>query len=722
MNLRLIKKSFVRQHDQSDCGIACLMSIINFYGGKEKTEKLREISGTTKKGTTLLGLYQAAEQVGLNAEGLETNIEYLKNIKNPVILHVITENQHQHFIVCHGYRDNKFIVSNPAKGTEEYTSEIIDSIWRSRALLTTNPGRNFIKREQTRSKKIKWIKELIKDDINILSATLLLGIVISILGIVMAVFSQKLIDDILPDFKREKLIIGLVLVTFLLFIRAGLSFIHHFFGIKQCRDFNLRIIDFFYSNLLRLPVTFFDNRKTGDMVARLNDTSIIQQTIAYIINSLVINFLVLIVSGIVISIYSVTAGIICLLSLPVFLLTAYIFHDKIVAGQQNVMEAYSRNESNYINSIQGIEIIKSTNNEFFFSDINKLVYGIYQSTIYKLGKININLGFATDTIGLIFSVTLLTVNSFMVLNKSISVGTLIAVTGISSSMFTAIAALAFANLQLQGARIAFDRMFEFTGLKSEYDLKAENNKTQLKAISKLSLHNISFRFPGRKELFKKISFNIKQGEMITLFGESGCGKTTIVNIIQKYYYPETGKYLINNIDSNEFSVVHLRKHISIVPQITKFFNGTVMENICLENTDSEAKNFVIFCRKYGFDKYFKEFPQDYATILGEDGVNISGGQQQLVSFARALYRNPQVLLLDEPTSSMDRETESFILKVLAEYRNYGMIIMVTHKIIPAKESDRIYIITKSGIEQVGSHKELISAKNIYSCSYNGLVL
>lgn len=721
MDLKVIKKSFVRQHDQSDCGVACLRSIINYFGGEEKEERLRELSGTTRNGTRLLGLYQASGQIGLITEGLEADIEYLKRITNPVILHITTENNLKHYVVCHGFRDNRFIIVNPAVGVEEYTREKLEAIWKSKALLTVIPGKNFNNKKQTRNKKIKWIKELIKDDIDILSVTLILGIAVSILGIAMAVFSQRLVDDILPGGKKEKLIIGLILVTVLLLIRSGLSFIHRFFSIKQSRDFNLRIIDFFYSNLLRLPKTFFDNRKTGDLVARLNDTAVIRQTIAYIINTLLINVLVLLVSGTVIFIYSFTAGLITFSSLPVFLIMAYIFHDKIVSGQRNVMECHSRNESNYINSIQGIEIIKNTNNEALFSDINKLIYGFFQNAIFRLGKININLGYLIDITCVVFIITLLTVNSFMVINNSMTAGTLIAISGISSAMFPAIAALAFSNIHLQGARIAFDRMFEFAGLKKEYNLKTESCKINQDRISSLSFNNISYRFPGRKQLFKNISFTARYGEMITLFGHSGCGKTTILNLIQKFYYPGKGTYLINNINASKISVPDLRNRIAVVPQEAMFFCGTVVDNICLENQNNEIDDIEKFCKRFGFDKYFEQFPLGYNTPLGEDGINISGGQQQLVSIARALYRNPQVLLLDEPSSNMDREMESFFINLMGALKKESIIIVVTHKISTAKESDRIYVIDEGEIKQTGSHRDLLSLDNKYSMAYNEIV-
>ncbi len=720
MDYKAIRKSFVRQRTQSDCGIACLMSVIKYFGGRSKYEKLIELSGTTNQGTTLLGLCNAAIRYGLVAQGLQADIQFLHKITDPVILHINTKDRYNHFIVCYGYNSNKYIISNPASGIEEYSYDEINKMWQSKALLKLYPCENFVREKETRSQKIIWLKKLIKEDINILAVSVFLGIIISMLGIAIAVFSKKLIDDILPESRRNELIVGLILVTLLLFIRAGLSYIHRFFAIKQGRNFNLRITDRFYSSLLRLPMVFFNNRLTGDFVARLNDTKTIQQTISYIINYLIVNFFIVAVSGILIFIYSLSSGIIAFSALPVYFFIARLFHKRIVTGQKAVMEAHSENESNYINTLHNIEIIKSMNREDFFSAINKLVYGFYQQTIFKLGKINVKLGFLTDFTGVIFTIILLSVNSFMVLNKVSTVGVLTAVLGLASSMLPAAASLAFANLQLQGALIAFDRMFEFVGLKGEYSTDTRNI-APLQRISTLTFRNLSFRFPGRKQLLTDISFSISKGEMIALFGESGCGKTTIINLIQRYYFPEGGKYLINNTDTGNIPIRDLRDQIAVLPQTLKFFNGTVIENICLNNNEKEIHNAIMFCKRYGFERYFMQLLQGYATSLRENGSDISGGQQQLIAFARALYRNPQVLLLDEPTSSMDRDMEGFTHNILKNFKKHSIILLVTHKISSAKLSDRIYIVNNGRIEKTGTHQQLISSENIYSMSYNTVV-
>lgn len=206
-----------------------------------------------------------------------------------------------------------------------------------------------------------------------------------------------------------------------------------------------------------------------------------------------------------------------------------------------------------------------------------------------------------------------------------------------------------------------------------------------------------------------------KGEIVALLGESGSGKSTLLQILQKFYDYERGKIIINqNVDWNKISHQAWRSHIGVVPQEIKIFSGSLLDNICLGDTQKEAEDIVLFCREYGFDRYFEEFPQNYLTILGEEGVNISGGQKQLVALARALYQKPQLLLLDEATSAMDNKMEQFVLDLLNKIKVEASIIIATHRLRPAKQADRIYIIENGRIQHEGAPAELIIGKNFYS--------
>jgi ABC-type bacteriocin/lantibiotic exporter with double-glycine peptidase domain len=721
MEKKLIDKTFTKQLDQSDCGVACLLSVLKHHGGNKSLENLREISGTSKQGTTLLGLYQAAQKLGFKAEGYEGNFEYLQKIEHPVILHVVIDKRLQHYVVCYGFNNGKYIIGDPGKGILEYTEPELSEIWQTKSLLELLPSEKIEQASEIKKGKWDWFRSLLREDVGLLTIIFVVSLVVAILGMVMSVFSQKLIDDILPNGNTEKLVISLVLVAILLIARGGIGYIAGFFGITQGKGFNNRLIGRFFNSLLHLPKSFFDNRRTGELVERMNDTSRIQNTITAVVGDLLKNFLLVIIGEVVLFIYSPTLGMLSLAAFPLFGLISWRYHKRIVTGQQELMAANAHKSGNYVNSIQGIDAIKGGNKEEQFSKLNKLIYGIYQDKIFNLGKVGISLQLMAEIASVFITITLVSVGSWMVIKENLTIGSLMAILGISSSIFPAIVSLSFANITLQGAKVAFDRMYEFSSIPPEFEEELENGKAKLTDISKVSVKNISFRFPGRKQLLKGVSLQVSKGEIIALLGESGCGKTTFLNILQRFYTPEEGEILVNEHKINEISIPAWRKQIGIVPQEVNMFNGTLIENICLGATQEEIQKCVDFCMQTGFHQFFMDFPQNYGTLLGEQGINISGGQKQLVGLARALWSKPKFLILDEPTSAMDRNTENFVLNLLDKLKTDICIILVTHRIKIARFSDRIYILENGQIHSNGKHEELMGSNNLYSNSFRELV-
>ena len=214
-------------------------------------------------------------------------------------------------------------------------------------------------------------------------------------------------------------------------------------------------------------------------------------------------------------------------------------------------------------------------------------------------------------------------------------------------------------------------------------------------------------------MLKNISFEVHKGEIIALTGESGQGKSTIMQLLQKFYSPEAGNISLNHLPLQDVNTIDYRKLVGVVPQDIMVFSGTVIDNICFETTEEEALRVIEFCKQHGFDQYFSNFPQGYGTVLGEGGVSLSGGQKQLLALARCLYTNPQLLLLDEPTSAMDANTEQFVLDVLQQVKERSGIVIISHKDSLTQLADRVYAL-QAGVSSVKFEKQ--AQKNIYNNS------
>lgn len=616
--IKHINKTFTLQQDQADCGVACLLSIIKFYEGSAHLEKLRELSGTTTQGTTMLGLYQCAHKLGFVAEGCETDFETLKTLTSPCILYVTLDGNRQHYVVYYGLHQSglfvnagtKFLIGDPATGFVELTQTELDKIWQSKILLTLKPTVNFIKAKTIKKNQKIWFLNLLRDDFPILIISIFLGIVIAVLSLSTAIFSQKLIDTILPKYQGQKLAIGLVLLLLLLLIKTGLGFLRQHFLLLQSRDFNTRIASNFYEDLLRLPKSFFDHRKTGDMIARMNDTMRVQKSIAYIAGSFFIDFLVLVISAIFLFIYSWQIASIALLSIPFMAIIVAKFHQPIMHGQQQVMAAYAKNESNYVDTIQNISTIKEANKEAFFTQITKKMYAFFQEKDFSLGKTGNQFGIVTEILPTVLMAGIIAIAAFMVLSKQLSIGQMIAIMGISGGLIPAVARLALTNLQIQEAKIALKRMYEFVSVKPEYVHNLVSDLADETPIfQSLEVKEIAFRFPGRKLILENVTLKVSKGEIIALLGESGCGKSTTLQILQKFYEADSGEILVNNCPWDKIIIPQWRNIIATVPQEIKIFNGTLLYNITLDDKMLAIDELHQLCVTYGFDKYFLDLPK-----------------------------------------------------------------------------------------------------------------
>lgn len=708
-----IKKNSVLQHDSSDCGAACLVSVIRYYGGNSTIEKIRKLSGTTQSGTSMLGLYQAANQCGLDATGYEASLKDIIDYGNVLILHVTLEEKLEHYILSFGYEEGRFIVWDPAKGLTELSETELEKIWTSKKCLGLIPNNSFKLEEEEKKGKREWILKAIKPEKDLLIISVVIGVLISALGLVMAIFTQKLIDKILPSREIKVLIMASVLVLILLSSRIILSAIRQFFLLTQGKSFSTRIVDDFYRSLLFLPKSFFDTRKIGDFVARLNDTLRIQRVIAEVIGTYIIDILILCITLIMLFYYSVISGILSLIFLPVFYLIVYKWRKRIISSQHALMSGYALSESNFISSLKGIMEIKSMNWQNDFSQKNKTVYSEFQERAFSLGKIKLKLSLLTGLTGSAYIIIVLIYASIQVMGSKMTQGELMAILSLSSTLLPSILNLALIGIPLSEAKVALNRMFEFTQIRPEDD---ENIKLcSTFNIDKITLENISFRFPGQKLLIENLSLNVERGKIVSLVGESGCGKSTLASIILRFYSPESGRVILNNnIDCVGIDIKKWRSRIGIIPQEIHIFNGTILQNLLAELTESKINEMISTISGFGLGSFIDSFPSGLMTLVGEEGINLSGGQKQLLAFIRVLINKPDILIIDEGTSNMDRGTESMIMGLITKLKSDMGILLISHRINMIKNlSDYIYVIDGKVITNEGTHNDLMKNDNLY---------
>ncbi len=698
--LRQLRKNFTLQHDQCDCGIACLQNIARFYECETSLEYLRDQSGTGISGATMLGLCQAAEKAGFIAEGVVAeNFENIAEVELPCILHLTIDGRLMHYVIYYppgavteNIKDH-FVIGDPGKGIVIYTKAELEKAWVSKACLLLNPTPQLEMRIRNEKQKWLWLWRVIKENVGLLYAAALLGLVIALLNMSTAVFSQQLVDKILPAGNREKVFIGIALFLFLLLVKSGLTYLRQSLLLKQGIQFNQRLVTSFFGLLLHQEKPFFDNRKTGDLTTRLNDTLRIQQTITYMAGDMVLQLLLVIVTVTFSFFYYWKIGLLCLVLVPLIFGLVYLFRHQVIERQRSVMATHAANESNYIDTIRAIAAIKNLNRQNAFLHRAAHFFSRFQEAVTKLGKVKMKFGFIIDQVAAFFLTAIILWSAVLVLQQHIRVGEMLAILQMSMLLFQHASGVALATIQLQEAKIAFERMYEFTSLTPE-----KHNSVELpeNVFDTLYIQHVSFRFPGRPLLLEEVSLSVKKGETIAIAGESGQGKSTIFQLLQRFYPKDSGEVLLNGLPFDRYSLTHWRTIIGVMPQEVSLVSGTILENIIFNSpVDSDtAERVMAFCRQMGFDRYFSSLPQAYQTVLGEGGIALSGGQKQLLGLARCLYHQPRLLLLDEPTAAMDTETENFVLQLLDRIQAGLAIIIISHKDKLTSIAHRVYHLQK----------------------------
>ena len=693
------KKYFVSQHDQKDCGCACLKMILKYFGSDANLEHLKELSGTTSKGTSMLGLIQASEYFGIQAKAYQASIEDLKGLNKPCILHVEIENGY-HYITFFSFKNNKFIIADPSLGLKEYSEKQLLSIWKKVYLLTLKKLAH-LKKNKIKNKHFNWLLNIVKEDTSFYISAIFLGLVISFLSMVTLVFTEKLVDVILPS--RDKILLYKSLATwvFLLLLIIALNFIRSIVLIKQAYRFNTRIITYFFNKLLLMPKVFFDSKRQGDMISRMNDTERLQQNIKTIIADSFIELAMLLMSFFFLMYYSVDVALLVMIAIPVLYVGSYIFNDKIKNLQHKMFVNYALTESNYIDSISGIETIKSFTKEKEFSKKNITIYAKFQKYVAKLQLTGIKQVALTNLCGTLISISGIVYAIILVFNHSIQTGDMIAIISLILMLIESINSIVQLNFDVYESKIALERMFDFVERSKAVDKTEVTHNSILRDVESILIKDVSFAYPGQDYLIENATVRLEKGKITMLIGKSGSGKSTIIQLLLKFYKVSSGFITINTtINFESISASSWREKVAYVPQNIKIFNTNLLDNISLDNNVIED-DIILFCKEYGFDTYFSKFQDSYWTILGEEGINVSGGEKQLIALARAIFSKPKVLLLDEVSASMDEDTEIFVLNVLAKLKNDMLTLFITHKMKLVKDfSDIVSIIDNKIIKEV----------------------
>ena len=470
----------------------------------------------------------------------------------------------------------------------------------------------------------------------------------------------------------------------------------------------------YYKHILNLPQQFFDTMRVGEIISRVNDAVKIRTFINNVLVDLVVNVLILIFAVGVMFVYSWKLALVTLVSAPLFFVVFFLFNLLNKSYQRKIMETAADLESQLVESLNAITTIKHFGIEAHanLKTESRFVRLLRNTYVSAQGAIFANNGI--DIVSSVVTVVVLWIGSNLVINQTLTPGSLMIFYSLISYVLSPIGSLISSNQTIQDAQIAADRLFQILDLETENTEVSTKVKMEPNMMGDIVFDNVSFRYGSRKQVFSSLSLIIPKGKTTAIVGESGSGKTTLISLLQNIYPIQSGRISIGKCDITMISNKSLRHFIGIVPQKVELFSGMLLSNICLGDLQPDLSRVLNIIIQLGLKDFVENLPKGLDTIVSEQGNTFSGGERQRIAIARALYKQPEVLIFDEATSSLDSISEHFVKEVLRTLAKEGKtIIIIAHRLSTIKDADRIVVIDKGEVAECGTHSELIVQNGVF---------
>ena len=706
------KKIFVKQRDLTDCGAACLVSVAAYHRIQASVGEVRNFAGTDKLGTNIKGLLQAASHIGFQAKGAKGTIDKISSIPLPAIAHVILENGLHHFVVIYKVGRNNIRYMDPQFGRMfKLTMHDFKKIW-SGVLVLLIPDLSISFKTNKKPNFNRFIHLMMPHSKQLFIA-FLGSLLYTILGFSTAIYMQKLVDQIIISDNFKLLHTASVIMILILIFQSFFGIHKSILGTQTAQIIDNSLIGSYYKHLIFMPQHFFSNMRTGELVSRINDAFKIRTLINDIAISLTVNVCIIFCTSLMMIFYSWKLVMLIIFLFPLFTIIYLVSNYLNKRYQRKLMELSALLESDLVESIEATTTIKQFALEIpFINKINSRLSNLMR-TIYFSSKSGIVINSIGDFFSKVFNVLVLWIGAFLVMQRSLSIGELLSFYALLGYLTPSILSLITANKGIQEALIASDRLFEIFDMQTEID---ENYTALVKQdkIKTISFANIDFQYGMRKLVLQSFSLHIEVGTTTAIIGKSGSGKTTIASLLQKLYPIKKGNIVINGIDIIYWDTQVLRNKISIVPQKIDLFAGSIMSNIAVGEEFPDFEKILFVSKLTGIHSFIEELPDTYHTILSEQGTNLSGGQRQRLAIARALYRDPEVLVLDEATSNLDISAEAEIQKALQWFKEqHKTLIIIAHRLSTIKNANKIVLMEKGRIKLEGEHSMLLEQSDYY---------
>lgn len=729
--------TFFHQYDAMDCGPTCIKMISKYYGKSYSIDKLRSKSFITRDGVSFLGISEAAEAINFRTLAVQLNLEQLvKEVPLPCIAHW----KQNHFVVVYKVSKKKpfsFLyensgpkattwihVADPARGLVKYKAEEFEKAWTSTKadgegkghclLLEPTPEFYQMEDEKPNRRNIVFLLSYLRPYKKMLVQLVLSFLVASLLQLIFPFLTQSIVDKGVNYKDFSFLTLVLVAQLMLMLGQASVEFIRGWIMLHLTTRINISLISDFLIKLMRLPISFFDSKMTGDLMQRIGDNSRIQNFLTSTSLNILFATANFIIFGCVMAYYSSLLFLIFVIGSIIYITWVSVFLKYRRELDNRRFAQMSQNQSSLIQLITGMQEIKLNNCEkhkrweweriqakLFKVSIKGLILGQYQQG----GAVLIN-GIKNVTI------TFFTAKA--VINGEMTLGMMLAIQYIIGQLNSPVEQMIGFMQSWQDAKISLERLSEIQEKDAE-DTPDKFSLNELPAKRDITINNVSFQYEGPHSpyVLKDVNLRIPANKVTAIVGTSGSGKTTLLKLLLGFYKPITGEILVGNSRLETINCHIWRQHTGAVMQDGFIFSDTIANNIAVSDEKADKEKLYHAVTVANIREFIESLPMGYNTKIGGEGHGISQGQKQRILIARAVYKNPDFIFFDEATNALDANNESTIMENLNEFFKGKTVVVVAHRLSTVKNADNIIVLENGKIMEQGKHFELSRLNGSY---------
>jgi ABC-type bacteriocin/lantibiotic exporter with double-glycine peptidase domain len=705
-----MKYQIVLQHSEEDCGAACIATIAKHYGRTFTLTRVREAVSTGSQGTSLLGLKRGAETLGFNARLVKATpklIDQLHQISLPAIIHW----KGNHWVVLYGQKGKKYVIADPGIGIRYLNREELMEGWANGVmLLLTADESRFYHQESDKIGGIGRYIQRIYPYRFIIAQAIAINIAIGILSLASPFMMQLLTDDVLVRGDTQLLATVAIGVITLNLIRSVIGLVQsHLIGHFGQR-LQLGLILEYGRKLLHLPLSYFERRRSGEVVSRISDVHAINNLVSQIVLGLPSQFFIAVISLGLMLFYSWELTFASIAAFIVITAVSLLFLPAIRNKTRNMIVLGTENQGFLVETFRGVQVLKTTQGTPQAWEEYQGNYGRLANLGWTTMKLELYSSSLVGVLSTFSSIGILWLGSNLVINQTLSIGQLIAYNGMSGNFLDFLSSAIGLIDEFITAQIVIQRLTEVIDATPEDENDFKKPWVQIPGDADITCSQLNFHHAGRVDMLSDFSLTFGGNQVIALIGKSGCGKSTLAKLITGLYKIQSGNIRYGIYNQQDLSLECLRQQVALVPQEPHFWSRSIIDNFRFSYPDITFESIVQACQIAGADEFISKLPDKYQTILGEFGANLSGGQRQRLAIARAIVTQPPILILDESTSALDPVSEAQILDQLLYYRQGKTTIMISHRPKVIQRADWIVMLELGRLQIQGTPEQLRQIK------------